>query len=150
MIADSLTRCERHYHGHPRLAAAFQFLRALPPDPSDGRHDIDGDRVFALVQSYTTAAASERKLEHHRKYLDIQFLMAGEELIEHAPLEGLPVDKPYEEDRDYGLVKDPEVCSSLILRSGHFGIFFPEDAHKPGCSVRNATAVRKVVVKVLL
>ncbi|HTX51966.1 MAG TPA: YhcH/YjgK/YiaL family protein [Candidatus Baltobacteraceae bacterium] len=150
MIADSLTRCERHYHGHPRFAAAFQFLRELPPNPPDGRHEIDGERVFALVQSYATAPASERKLEHHRKHLDIQFLMAGEELIEHAPLEGLAVEKPYDEDKDYGLVKDPEARSSLVLRPGQFGIFFPEDAHKPGCTSGRASNVRKVVVKVRL
>ncbi|MFI5335367.1 MAG: YhcH/YjgK/YiaL family protein [Opitutales bacterium] len=150
MIADLLSNSDRYARHHPGLAAGFQFLRALPAHAVEGRHEIDGDRVFALVQAYQTGPAAGRKFEFHRKYADIQFLVAGEEVIEFAPLAGLTVDRPYEATKDYGLTADPAICSALVLQPGQFGIFFPEDAHKPGCCSREATAVRKVVVKVLL
>jgi biofilm protein TabA len=150
MISDILAAAEFYSPAHPRLAAGFGFLRNVRPDIADGRHEIDGDRVFALVQSYTTTPAAERKLEHHRKYADIQFLFAGEEVIEHAPLNGLPVDTVYDASKDYGLVRDPAERSRVVLHPGTWAIFLPQDAHKPGCAVSAPTAVRKVVVKVLL
>ena len=150
MISDSLSHSSLYAGLQPRFAAAFKFLRALPANPADGRHEIEGDRLFALVQSYTTTPAAERKLEHHRKYADIQFLFAGEEIIEHSPLEGLAVDTPYNAEKDFGLVRDPAWRSAVVLKPGVFGIYFPDDAHKPGCSIHTPTAVRKVVVKVLL
>lgn len=150
MISDLLSFSKLYLPAHPRLAAGFDFLHKLPADIADGRYDIDGDRLFALVQSYGTTPAATRKLEHHRKYADIQFLFAGEEIIEHAPLDGLPVDTPYTAEKDYGLVKDPAVRSSVILRPGTWAIFFPQDAHKPGCALGAPGPVRKVVVKVQL
>jgi YhcH/YjgK/YiaL family protein len=150
MISDTLAFSPLYLPAHPRLAAGFDFLHRVTPGIADGRHEIDGDRVFALVQSYTTTPAATRKLEHHRKYADIQFLFAGEEIIEHVPLEGLAVDTPFNEAKDYGLVCDPAVRSAVILRPGGWAIFFPQDAHKPGCALGNPAAVRKVVIKVLL
>jgi biofilm protein TabA len=150
MISDILAFSKLYVPAHPRLAAGFDFLHKLPAGIADGRYEIDGDRLFALVQSYTTTPAATRKLEHHRKHADIQFLFAGEEIIEHAPLDGLAVDTPYDEGKDYGLVRDPSVRSSVILRPGGWAIFFPQDAHKPGCALGSPCAVRKVVVKVLL
>ena len=150
MISDTLAFSKLYESTHARLAAGFDFLRKLPADIADGRHEIDGDRLFALVQSYTTTPAATRKLEHHKKYADIQFLFAGEEILEHAPLDGLAVDTPYDEAKDYGLVRDPATRSAVILRPGGWVIFFPQDAHKPGCASGAPGAVRKVVIKVWL
>lgn len=150
MIADLLSLSDRYASLHPGLAGGFKFLRALAADAKEGRHEIDGDRLFGLVQAYRTTPAAERKLEHHRKYADIQYMISGEEVIEFAPLAGLRIETAYDAAKDYGLVGDPSVRSSLVLLPGHFGIFFPDDAHKPGCTSREAMGVRKVVVKVLL
>ncbi len=150
MIFEPLAFCGRHVKVHPRFAAAFDFLRTMPANLPNGREEIDGNRLFAIVQSYTTTAAAERKFEHHRKYADIQFLVSGEEIIEHISIAGLEVDVPYNAEKDYGLLREPAIKSATVLRPGELGIFFPEDAHKPGCSVHAPVVVRKVVVKVLL
>lgn len=150
MISDTLSSAALYSAVHPRFAPGFDFLRQLPAGIADGRYELDGDNLFALVQSYTTTPAAERKLEHHRVYADIQYVFGGEEIIEHAPLPGLPVETAYIEAKDYGLVRDPAERSSVILRPGTWAIFFPQDAHKPGCSLRGPSAVRKVVVKVRL
>ncbi len=44
-----------------------------------GRHDLDGDDLFALVQEYTTRAADECVWEAHRRYIDVQFVVTGAE-----------------------------------------------------------------------
>ncbi|MDB6170241.1 MAG: hypothetical protein JWM88_3105 [Verrucomicrobia bacterium] len=148
MISAPLIHSDRYHSSHPLFAAAFRHLRALSSGAADGRQEIEGDRLFALVQSYSTSPAAERKLEHHRTYADIQFMLAGEEVIEFAPLGGLPVIAAYDEAKDFGLVRDPERRSAVLLRAGDFAVFFPEDAHKPGCAAGSPGPVRKVVVKV--
>jgi YhcH/YjgK/YiaL family protein len=62
----------------------------------------------------------------------------------------LAVDTAYTDAKESGLVRDPAVRSSLILQPGMWAIFFPQDAHKPGCAVAAPAVVRKIVVKVLL
>ncbi len=150
MITDTLSHSEVYAPLHPRLAAGFDYLRRLPADVADGRYEIDGPDLFALVQSYPTTPAAERKLEHHRKFADLQYLFAGAEIIEYAPLSGLVVDRPYDDANDYGLVRDAAPNASLSLRPGQWAIFLPQDAHKPGCALGAPTAVRKVVIKVRL
>ncbi|MBS0661627.1 MAG: YhcH/YjgK/YiaL family protein [Verrucomicrobia bacterium] len=150
MITDTLTLSEIYTPLHPRLAAGFEYLRRLPANVADGRYEIDGPDLFALVQSYTTTPAAERKLEHHRKFADVQYLFAGAEIIEYAPLGALEVDRPYDEANDYGLVRDAVPNASLVLRPGQWAIFLPQDAHKPGCALGAPAAVRKVVLKVRL
>jgi YhcH/YjgK/YiaL family protein len=150
MISDTLKSANLYEPSHSRFAAGFDYLRKLPAGIADGRYEIDGDRLFALVQSYTTAPAATKKFEHHRKYADIQYVISGEEIIEHVALDGLAVETPYDATKDYGLVRDPALRSSVVLTPGTWAIYFPQDAHKPGCAISAPTAVRKVVVKVLL
>ena len=119
-----------------------------PPGTPDGRHAIDGERMFAMPQSYETAPATEKKLETHRRYIDIQYLISGEEIIHHAPAERLVVTEPYNDERDVVFYQDPVGLSATLLRPGDFTIYFPHDGHKGGCMNTTPVAVRKVVIKI--
>ena len=79
MISDLISHAPHYHTLGPRFAAGLKWLSDFSPDTADGRYDIEGDRVFALVQSYTTVPASEKKYESHRLYADIQFIAAGAE-----------------------------------------------------------------------
>ncbi len=46
-----------------------------------GRHEIDGDDVFALGQVYETTSVETRQYEVHRRYLDVQYIHRGHKLI---------------------------------------------------------------------
>ena len=55
MILDRLDQHARYEAWMPELTAAFAFLQR--PDAAqlpDGRHEIDGDRAFAMVSHYAT------------------------------------------------------------------------------------------------
>ncbi|WP_371298064.1 YhcH/YjgK/YiaL family protein [Paraeggerthella sp.] len=132
-----------------RFRKAYEFLSrddlaALPL----GRVDIDGDDVFANVQEYETVPAPDKRMEAHRRYYDVQFVVSGEELIQYAPLEGMIEIGSFDEDSDFGVYGTPPGCSSIVLRAGQIAVFAPEDGHKPGCSFGAAKHVRKIVVKV--
>lgn len=63
--------------------------------------------MFANVQEYDTVAASEKQLEAHRGYYDVQFVVSGQELLQYAQLEGLPECQPFDEGNDFGLYETP-------------------------------------------
>lgn len=148
MIADTLMHAARYYALHPLFRPAFEYLRRFPHGTPDGRHQIDGERLIALPKSYETVPRTERGFESHRRYIDIHFLLLGEEVIFHAPAERLEVREAYRDERDIMFFRDPAASSPTLLHSGDFGIYFPHDAHKPGCLHTAPVAVRKIVIKV--
>jgi biofilm protein TabA len=129
-------------------AAGFDFLEAFDPGTPDGRYELDGARVFALVQSYDTAPGAEKRFETHRSHVDIQYVVEGRERILWAPAGSLNVEDPYDEGTDVSFYRDPEASSSVLLHAGDFAIFLPHDGHKPGCMAGGRERVRKIVVKV--
>jgi biofilm protein TabA len=132
----------------PRIAAGLRWLRSMDPAIADGRHPIDGDALFALVQTYDTVPGTEKRLETHVRHIDLQYVADGHERILHAPAAALTVETPYDEAADITFYADPPFASSLLMRPGDLAIFHPDDAHKPGCMAGARHTVRKVVVKV--
>ncbi|MBO5294000.1 MAG: YhcH/YjgK/YiaL family protein [Clostridia bacterium] len=158
MIYDSLENLEKYVGVHPRFAKAIPFLKELiATDPEKGRHDMpDGDvdgAVYANVNAYDTNVLSESsQMEVHRKYIDIQIILEGEETIYLPALETLHTTKAYDVGGDYELMAmpSPDSCVTLNLPKGSFAIFFAVEPHAPNHAVSGkSTFVRKVVGKVL-
>lgn len=152
MILDRLANASLYHDAHPGLAAAFAYLARFDDATADGRQELDGERLYALVQRYVTRPAGEKRWESHRRYLDVQYLVAGRERIDHAPLAMLQGATAYDEAKDVIHYAGPAgESSALCLEAGDFAAFFPEDGHRPGVTADGPAAeVRKVVVKVLL
>lgn len=151
MIVDTIENAYLYNNISENLAKALEVLKELhPADLSDGRHDIDGDNVFLISQHYETKPFRQGKLEAHRKYIDIQFLAAGRELLGYAPGGDLETDQPYSEEKDVVFYKLPDRISSIVLVPGLFCILFPQDTHMPGRQINAPSSVHKVVIKVKL
>lgn len=151
MIIDEL-RNWRRYAALAELKPAFEFLErhADGGDLQDGRTEIDGERLFALVQTYRPKPAAEAKFEAHRRYADVQYIAAGAEMIGYAPTDSLAVDTPYDAAKDIAFYAQPARYTALAMPAGTFAVFYPADAHMPCCRLDSDEQVRKVVVKVLL
>lgn len=147
MIIDTLDNCQRYACLHPRFKAAFAFLQSPGLDATAiGRLELDGTQLFALTQEYATKPIQEGKLEAHKKYIDIQFIVSGEEFIGYAPLKNQAPAKPFDAEKDIGFY-DGEAWFTL-LRQGMFAIFFPQDAHLPGRYADKPSQVKKIVLKI--
>jgi biofilm protein TabA len=147
MIIDRLANPAPLFQLPSRLARALDYLRAndLRSVPL-GRHDLDGDRLFALVQEYTTRAADQCVWEAHRKYIDVQFVALGVERIGYAGIAQMREREAYDPARDVAFF---EPGGELVtIRAGMFAIFGPEDVHSPCHAAGEPGLVRKVVVKV--
>ncbi|CAN5364504.1 YhcH/YjgK/YiaL family protein [soil metagenome] len=147
MIFDHLENSSLYLGLGERFVAAFAYLRAFSPAMADGKHLVEGEDVYAAVQTYETAPAAEKKWESHLVYADVQYLHSGEELIYHRDVSTLTVKTPYNPEKDYVLYNGAE-DQALVLRAGNFAIFWPHDGHKPSCAVGAPRQVRKVVMKV--
>jgi YhcH/YjgK/YiaL family protein len=148
MIIDSLANCDRYASVHPRIEEAFRYLQEtdLVSIPV-GKYPIDGTDIFAIVQEYDTMDAANEQMESHRKYVDVQFVADGAELVGHALLAGQTISKPYSDEEDYMLYADKPVFFTKMT-AGTFMVFFPTDLHMPCIKVAASARVKKVVVKV--
>lgn len=103
---------------------------------------------FALEQTYEPKARPDGFFESHRRYIDVQVIVEGEELMEVEDVSRLAIATPYNPDRDLLKYADTAVASVLRMRAGDVAVFFPEDGHMPSLRWRGPGLVRKTVVKV--
>ncbi len=145
MILDHLDNCDQYRRLHPLFDRAMNFLRR--PDMAElkhGRHDIVGEQLFALVSVGVGKGKTPARLEAHRKYIDVQFTLSGEELIGWRPT-GLckNASEPYEAAKDIEFFADRPFLWAQVPASC-FAVFFPQDAHAP---LAGEGPIHKVVVK---
>lgn len=132
------------------IASALAYLRdtdfsAMPA----GKYAIDGDHVFALVQYPLTQSWDAGLPEFHARYLDIQCLLEGEEVIGFSPANpALARITDQLAERDIAFVAQQADETRLILTPGMFAIFFPGELHRPCRSLHQPGRIKKVVIKI--
>jgi YhcH/YjgK/YiaL family protein len=115
-----------------------------------GRAAIDGENVYAEVQAYDTIAEGEPTFEGHVSYIDIQYVVEGEEIIAWANKDDVDITTGYDVDKgDFWLGKAPaDTVTNVHLKGGQLAVLYPTDAHAPRRAVGSSAPVRKLVVKV--
>jgi biofilm protein TabA len=145
MILDRLTNAAIYTDLHPLFADGFRFLREQGATAAVGRYELAGG-AYVLVQEYDTKPLAGASFEAHRRFIDIQYIASGDELIYYANLDSLQAGA-YQPDKDY-LALDGS-GSPLAVQAGDFAIFYPQDAHLPSRETpAGPRPVRKVVVKI--
>ena len=150
MIFDNLSNYAQ-YCDIKGLKEGFEFLKnADLKNLKDGSYKIDGDRIFANVQTLTTKPKEEKKWEVHRKYIDIQYVIKGFECMGFGLLEDFKnVIIPYNDTKDVEFLEG-EKFSFVNVEEGNFTVFFPNDVHAPMLAVNNPKEIKKVIVKIAL
>lgn len=148
MIIDSLQNADRYAHLGELFIKGFNYLRSTDfSSLENGKYEIEGDRLFAIVNEYDTIDAANEKMEAHRKYTDIQFWVSGEEKVGHDILDKQEIFKEYSEEEDFLLAANQPQYFSL-MKAGMFAIYFPTDLHMPCITNEKVSKVKKVVLKV--
>ena len=151
MVVDKLENLMQYQSLHPRFPKAFAFLcDLLEKGVENGRYELD-DEVYVNILNDDTKIDGAAKAESHRRYIDLQLMIDGAEIM------GIPVEMPevavaYREEKDcmfYAPVS-PEMCHRLRMENGSFVIFFAGELHAPMLSVNGKVeTVRKAVLKIL-
>jgi biofilm protein TabA len=148
MVLDALSQLNRYFELHPsfRRAAdviASQDLATLGPD----RYEIDSPRLYLSIDEKEGRGRAQARLESHRRYMDIQVTIEGQEEIGwrtvsecHVPIGA------FDEERDIQFYEDSP-ATWLAVPPGYFAIFFPHDAHAP---LAGTGRLKKAIFKIEL
>ncbi len=145
----------------PGFTVAFAYVDELLRAGSDVQQRVkaiasgDTERIelsdgaFVIEQAYETRLRADGFFESHKKYIDVQTIFEGEELMEVADVARMTVKQPYNEKRDLIIYEDSTDATLLRVFAGQAAVFFPTDVHMPTLRIRAAAVpIRKCVVKV--
>ena len=135
---------------HPGFKLGFDFIAKVMAEGGEvGKYELDGKNVYAMIQEYQGKEDHE-KFEGHRNYIDIQFILEGQEIMESANLDQTKSVTPYNPEKDVEFFNCQGLRTVMQAKTGDFAIFYPNDIHKPGIRYGQNGQVRKIVVKVRL
>ena len=145
MIVDVFENAHKYYCLHKRFERAFEYIFSTDFEKLPcGRYEIDGNDIYANVDEYETK--EDTLMEFHKKYIDIQFMVQGEEFIGYHPFKNLEIMNQYQEALEVGF--GVSGLSFIEMKPGMFMIMFPDDAHQPRTTMDEPHHVKKVVVKI--
>lgn len=148
MILDTLENAHLYHGMGGKFIKAFEYLQTTDLVLLEkGRYEIDGANIFAIINEYDTVDAVGEQMESHKKHIDVQYIVSGEELIGHDFLQQQNPSKAYSEEDDYMLFAEKPAFFSK-LEQNRFAIFFPSDLHMPNIRVNGPARVKKVVIKI--
>jgi biofilm protein TabA len=139
------------YHNNKQVwDKVYQFLKTTDLEKlAVGKYLIAGDSAFAMVSENATKDFTDVKWEHHEKYIDIQYVISGEEKMGIAPFSKATVTDAYNETKDIGFYSVPDsVANYYDATPADILIFFPQEAHRPSLKTEKFDHNKKVVIKV--
>jgi YhcH/YjgK/YiaL family protein len=151
MIFDRIENLSYYYRLSPRIRKALKYLEKtdLTKLP-EGKVEIDGDDIYAMVSTKQTQLYMEARFEAHKKYIDIQYAIEGKEdiLCGFTQTSGSLIEEDPEKDVYFYMSSGRPVT----IGDGCMVILFPTDTHAPGLTHHdkreNAGVCKKIVVKV--
>ena len=145
---DKIGSQEKHFP--EALKRAMSFLkRADFSKIEKGKHPLEGEKMFVIFDEYETKSRDDKKAEMHMKFIDVQFIVSGEESMGFSFDNGnsIAVEK-YSPEKDAALYDKVDEENYFAVRKGMYVIFYPGEIHRPGCNLNAESEVRKAIVKI--
>jgi biofilm protein TabA len=151
----------------PAWKLAFDWLKNATAATPAGIQQLQGDEVYVNVHGYETVPCEQGRFESHRRYVDLQYCLAGGEMIDWRLASELEPDGGYDGDKDVLFYRPPVSrvlgsrapesavsrgfalpATTLRMSPGSFAIFHPSDAHRPKVQDGVNPRVFKLVIKI--
>lgn len=146
MIKDDLNHAEVYCVLSENLKKGFEWIKNHDlKNMPEGRYEIDKNN-YANLQSYITK--DDAPYESHRDYIDIQYMVEGEENSGRTDYSNCSVVEQYNKEKDIEFLSCDVNEEFFKIQEGEFFVFFPHDAHKPAIKTDTNKKVKKVIVKV--
>ena len=152
MIFDTINNASAYTGLHQGITKALEAEVAYTPENyKTGKVEIDGDDLFLVRNAYETRDPADALLEAHRTYIDVMYMVEGEEIIYVKSVDRLSkIETPYNPAEDVLFAPLDEDTTAVHLTAGSFVVLFPQDAHAPACKVKESKPVKKIIAKVKL
>lgn len=151
MIKDNSQHIDYYNYLTKDLQLGLKYLKETDfSSMENGKYEILEDKIFAIIQDYTTKPVAECKFEAHKKHIDIQYIIEGEEQIGVSDIDNFAEETEYNEEKDIVFLaqKTDKAPDFIKLKEKEFAIFTVNDAHMPSIAIETPSFVRKVVIKI--
>ena len=146
MILDTIDNYEIYSDINAKIKKALEFLKKGDFElTKPGNYDLE-DGVYYMVQEIQTRPEEGALYEAHLKYIDIQFVVSGNEVQGYAPLSSMKIKDAYDQEKDIAFYNGEGSLFRLV--PGSFAIYFPNDAHKPNLCDDKPAPLKKIVIKI--
>ena len=146
MILDHFKNIEQYVTANSDLQQVIHVLKNMDLAGVDpGRYEVPGTEAFFMFQKYETKPVLEGVWEAHRKYIDLQYIVSGIELIGYKEISELQITRAYDAESDAVFYNGEG--NFITMYSGMFMVLYPQDGHMPGINTGGASRVIKVVAK---
>jgi len=150
MIKNSLKYTKNYYNLSDKIKLGLEFLKNNNLKNFDnGKYQILGDDVYINIQDYNAKSKAQGKWEAHRKYIDIQYIIEGTELIGVGEIQNFTTVEEYNEENDVEFLVSDIDNQFIEMQENDFIILYPFDVHMPQISLTDVAYVKKAVVKVI-
>jgi YhcH/YjgK/YiaL family protein len=151
MIVDKIENASLYNSVSSQIAKALKILGSKEiVAATEGKHEVEGSKLFYLVQKYSTKPRNEGQIEAHKKYIDIQCVLDGQESIFVENIAACKPASAYNENDDAAMYEVPKNFSEICMSKGMFCILFPQDGHLPCRTTVSESQVHKIVFKVAI
>lgn len=147
MIYDNINNLNKYIGVIPHLEEALSFIKDnnLNDLPFE-RIDIS-ENVYLVKQKYIGKDIKDAGVESHKKYIDIQIILKGKELMKYRLYnDNLNISVEYDDSKDI-MFYDEVLTNQVEVSKNEFVVFFKEDIHQPGIKVSDEE-INKIVVKI--
>ena len=150
MILDKIENAAQYAGIHTGIDMALAAeAKYTAENYKTGKVELDGDKVFLNRNAYETHDPKSAIFEAHGQYIDVMYMVEGEETIYVKPTSDLKkVTKPFDPAIDALLADLDDDATPVHLTAGSFIVLFPQDAHAPGCWANGSANVKKIIGKV--
>lgn len=133
---------------YEKLTEALDYIKNLDKSTlTPGKHEVN-DEFFYNYMEYEAKEPTDSIFEAHKNYVDIQYIVDGQERVDVSFEEYMELDTPYDVEKDIMFFKNPQESFSRILGADEYIIVLPHELHKPGQKVGQNGNVKKIVGKV--
>lgn len=143
---------KEHFALYPqRWKAVFAYLKNTNLETlSLGEHEILGRKVYAIVSEYEPKDEAECNFEAHRKYIDLQYMICGEEKMGVTSIDKVVPISEYDEKKDIIFFNSDAPAIYEVATPDVFYLFFPANVHRPSIKNNVRSKVKKIVVKIMV
>lgn len=151
MILDKIENLSDYISLNKGFLKIITFLQKIDlGDLKEGKTLLVGEELFLFYNVYNTKVNKLGILEAHKKYIDLQYIIEGEEIINYEVFRKQKTYKSYNSEDDY-LLCNEDNSKKIKIEEGEFFIFFPQDLHFPGNNSNSTSKkVKKIIFKILV
>lgn len=150
MIYDNLKNISLYKNVSEDIYQGLKFLQSLTPDIEFGTFWLT-PRIKVMVTEYMTKMENELGYESHKKFIDIQYPIIGEELILCQSIDKLEQTSEYDQEHDIMFYHNN--CrhhTDVVIGGGYFVVLHPDDGHEPQHCVDIPKMIKKVTLKICI